>query len=180
MRMNQSQKLTARDVVNDYEVDQLVNVFRKYGELKNAISIALAINRFRSQQSIETTDQLIDSVKHNMPSHRKNKILAQIFQAIRIEVNQELQCLEEMLLQAVEILRSGGRLSMISYHSLEDRLVKNLIRKGKFSGDLDKDIYGNTKLPLHAINKKPITPDEVEIKENSRARSAKLRVAEKR
>ena len=180
MRMNQCQKLTARDVINDYDVDQLTNVFRKYGELKNAMSISLAINKFRLETSIETTDQLIDSVKYNVPLHRKNKILAQIFQAIRIEVNQELKCLEEMLLQAVEVLRSGGRISMISYHSLEDRLVKNLIRKGKFSGELEKDIYGNSDLPLYAINKKPIIADEVEIKENSRARSAKLRIAEKR
>ena len=114
-----------------------------------------------------------------MPSHKSNRILAQLFQAIRIEVNEEMAALEEMLLQSVEVLKSGGRLSVISYHSLEDRLVKNLIKKGKLDGEMDKDFYGNAQLPFHAINRKPILPSTEEIEQNSRARSAKLRIAEK-
>ena len=179
MRMNQSQSLCAKQVVNEYEVDDLARVLRKYGELKNAYPMALAIERFREDQKIETTNDLKEAVKNNMPPHKSNKILAQLFQAIRIEVNEEMAALEEMLLQSVEVLKSGGRLSVISYHSLEDRLVKNLIKKGKFEGEVDKDFYGNDQLPLHAINRKPILPETEEIEQNSRARSAKLRIAEK-
>ena len=179
MRMNQSQSLCAKQVVNEYEVEDLARLLRNYGELKNAYPMALAIERFRDDQKIETTIDLKEAVKNNMPSHKSNKILAQLFQAIRIEVNEEMAALEEMLLQSVEVLKSGGRLSVISYHSLEDRLVKNLIKKGKFEGELEKDIYGNTQLPLYAINRKPIIPSTKEIEQNSRARSAKLRIAEK-
>jgi len=179
MRMNQSQPLCAKQVVNEYEVDDLARVLRKYGELKNAYPMSLAIERFRGDQKIETTNDLKEAVKNNMPPHKSNKILAQLFQAIRIEVNEEMAALEEMLLQSVEVLRSAGRLSIISYHSLEDRLVKNLIKKGKFEGEVDKDFYGNAQLPLHAINRKPILPLTKEIEQNSRARSAKLRIAEK-
>ncbi len=179
MRMNQSQPLCAKQVVNDYEVDDLARVLRKYGELKNAYQMALAIERFREDQKIETTSDLKEAVKKNMPPHKSNKILAQLFQAVRIEVNEEITALEEMLLQSVEILKLGARLLVISYHSLEDRLVKNLIKKGKFEGDVDKDFYGNAQLPLYAINRKPILPATQEIEQNSRARSAKLRIAEK-
>ena len=179
MRMNQSQPLNAKQVINEYEVDDLARVLRKYGELKNAYPIALAIERFRRDQKIETTNDLKEAVKNNMPSYKSNKILAQLFQAIRIEVNEEMTALEEMLLQSVEILKSGGRLLVISYHSLEDRLVKNLIKKGKFEGEVDRDLYGNTQLPFHAINRRPILPLTEEIEQNSRARSAKLRIAEK-
>ena len=179
MRMNQSQSLCAKQVVNEYEVEDLARLLRKYGELKNAYPMALSIERFRDDQKIETTNDLKEAVKNNMPSHKSNKILAQLFQAIRIEVNEEMAALEEMLLQSVEVLKSGGRLSVISYHSLEDRLVKNLIKKGKFEGEMDKDFYGNAQLPLHAINRKPILPSTEEIEQNSRARSAKLRIAEK-
>ena len=179
MRMNQSQSLCAKQVINEYEVDDLARVLRKYGELKNAYPKALALERFRDDQKIETTSDLKEAVKKNMPEHKSNKILAQLFQAIRIEVNEEMAALKEMLLQSVEVLKSGGRLSVISYHSLEDRLVKNLIKKGKFEGDVDKDFYGNIQLPLHAINRKPILPAIEEIEQNSRARSAKLRIAEK-
>ena len=179
MRMNQSQSLCAKQVINEYEVDDLARVLRKYGELKNAYPMALALERFRDDQKIETTSDLKEAVKKNMPEHKSNKILAQLFQAIRIEVNEEMAALKEMLLQSVEVLKSGGRLSVISYHSLEDRLVKNLIKKGKFEGDVDKDFYGNIQLPLHAINRKPILPAIEEIEQNSRARSAKLRIAEK-
>ena len=180
MRMNQSQLFCAKQVVNEYEVEKLAGVLKKYGELKNAFQIALSIERYREEHSIETTSDLKEAVKKNIPAHKSNKILAQLFQAIRIEVNEEMAALEEMLLQSVEVLKSGGRLSVISYHSLEDRLVKNLIKKGKFEGELEKDIYGNTQLPLHAINRKPIVPSIKEIEQNSRARSAKLRIAEKR
>ena len=179
MRMNQSQSLCAKQVVNEYEVEDLARLLRKYGELKNAYPMALSIERFRDDQKIETTNDLKEAVKNNMPSYKSNKILAQLFQAIRIEVNEEMAALEEMLLQSVEVLKSGGRLSVISYHSLEDRLVKNLIKKGKFEGEMDKDFYGNAQLPLHAINRKPILPSTEEIEQNSRARSAKLRIAEK-
>ena len=179
MRMNQSQPLNAKQVINEYEVKDLARVLRKYGELKNAYPIALAIERFRRDQKIETTNDLKEAVKNNMPSYKSNKILAQLFQAIRIEVNEEMTALEEMLLQSVEILKSGGRLLVISYHSLEDRLVKNLIKKGKFEGEVDRDLYGNTQLPFHAINRRPILPLAEEIEQNSRARSAKLRIAEK-
>ena len=179
MRMNQSQPLCDKQVVNDYEVDDLARVLRKYGELKNAYQMALAIERFREDQKIETTSDLKEAVKKNMPPHKSNKILAQLFQAVRIEVNEEITALEEMLLQSVEILKLGARLLVISYHSLEDRLVKNLIKKGKFEGDVDKDFYGNAQLPLYAINRKPILPATQEIEQNSRARSAKLRIAEK-
>ena len=179
MRMNQSQSLCAKQVVNEYEVEDLARLLRKYGELKNAYPMALSIERFRDDQKIETTNDLKEAVKNNMPSHKSNKILAQLFQAIRIEVNEEMAALEEMLLQSVEVLKSGGRLSVISYHSLEDRLVKNLIKKGKFEGEMDKDFYGNAQLPLNAINRKPILPSTEEIEQNSRARSAKLRIAEK-
>ena len=179
MRMNQSQPLNAKQVINEYQVEDLARLLRKYGELKNAYPIALAIERFRRDQKIETTNDLKEAVKNNMPSHKSNKILAQLFQAIRIEVNEEMAALEEMLLQSVEILKSGGRLLVISYHSLEDRLVKNLIKKGKLDGEMDKDFYGNAQLPFHAINRRPILPLTEEIEQNSRARSAKLRIAEK-
>ena len=179
MRMNQSQSLCAKQVVNEYQVEDLARLLRKYGELKNAFPMALAIERFRDDQKIETTNDLKEAVKNNMPSHKSNRILAQLFQAIRIEVNEEMAALEEMLLQSVEVLKSGGRLSVISYHSLEDRLVKNLIKKGKLDGEMDKDFYGNAQLPFHAINRKPILPATEEIEQNSRARSAKLRIAEK-
>ena len=179
MRMNQAQTLCAKRVINEYPLEELIHIFRKYGELKNAYAIALAIDRFRSEKEIVTTNDLIEAVSKHVLPHKKNKILAQSFQAVRIEVNQELLALEEMLLQAVEILNTGGRLSVISYHSLEDRLVKNLIKKGKFEGEVEKDFFGNTQLPLQAINRKPILPQDEEIALNPRARSAKLRVAQK-
>ena len=179
MRMNQSQILSAKEVINDYEVNELAAVLRKYGELKNAYPMSLSIDRFRENSPIKTTAELKEAVKNNMPPHKTNKIFAQLFQAIRIEVNEEMSALEEMLLQSVEVLKPNGRLSVISYHSLEDRLVKNLIKKGKFEGELERDLYGNVDLPLNAINRKPILPAEEEIQENSRARSAKLRIAEK-
>ena len=179
MRMNQSQSHSAKDVVNDYGIKDLTLLFKKYGELKNASAISNSIDVFRSKKSISTTNDLSEAVKKNLPNHKSNKVLAKIFQAIRIEVNQELKALEEMLLQLIDIVKSGGRMIIISYHSLEDRIVKNFIKKGKFYGEIEKDIYGNYELPFIAINNKPITPQKDELKINSRSRSAKLRIAER-
>ena len=179
MRMNQSQSHTAKDVVNDYGIKDLTLLFKKYGELKNASAISNSIDVFRSKKSISTTNDLKEAVKKNLPNHKSNKVLAKIFQAIRIEVNQELKALEEMLLQLIDIVKSGGRMIIISYHSLEDRIVKNFIKKGKIYGEIEKDIYGNYELPFIAINNKPITPQKDELKINSRSRSAKLRIAER-
>ena len=179
MRMNQSQSHTAKDVVNDYGIKDLTLLFKKYGELKNASAISNSIDVFRSKKSISTTNDLKEAVKKNLPNHKSNKVLAKIFQAIRIEVNQELKALEEMLLQLIDIVKSGGRMIIISYHSLEDRIVKNFIKKGKIYGEIEKDIYGNYELPFIAINNKPIAPQKDELKINSRSRSAKLRIAER-
>lgn len=179
MRMNQNQALSAKELINEYELDELSKIFKLYGELNNAFALAKAIVDFRKNQEIKTTDDLKIAVKSHTPPHKNNKILAQLFQAIRIEVNDELGSLKEMLLQAVDLLNPGGRLSVISYHSLEDRLVKHLVRSGNFKGELVKDIYGVADTPLKAINRKPIAPNGEEIIHNSRARSAKLRVSEK-
>ena len=160
-------------------VEKLKQVFYQYGELRQAPAIAREIVSERKKEEIKTSKQLKVVLKRFLNHKKENKVLAQIYQAIRIEVNQEIEVLKELLLQMPEILKKGGRLAFISYHSLEDRLVKNLIQKGKFEGEVDKDFYGNAQLPLHAINRKPILPETEEIEQNSRARSAKLRIAEK-
>lgn len=179
MRMNTTQELSAKQVVNEYELDDLCRIFREYGELKNAYSLAKSILSARENSEIVTTEDLKEAVKKHVPPHKSNKILAQLFQAIRIEVNDELKALKEMLLQSVDLLKEGGRLSVISYHSLEDRLVKNLIKSGNFKGEIEKDFYGVPKVILKAISKKPITASEEELESNPRSRSAKLRVSEK-
>ena len=179
MRMNTTQELSAKQVVNEYELDDLCRIFREYGELKNAYSLAKSILSARENGEILTTEDLKEAVKKHVPPHKSNKILAQLFQAIRIEVNDELKALKEMLLQSVELLKEGGRLSVISYHSLEDRLVKNLIKSGNFKGEIEKDFYGVPKVILKAISKKPITASEEELESNPRSRSAKLRLSEK-
>lgn len=179
MRMNTTQELSAKQVVNEYELDDLCRIFREYGELKNAFSISKSILLAREEGEILTTEDLKNAVKKHIPPHKSNKILAQLFQAIRIEVNDELKALKEMLLQSVDLLKTGGRLSVISYHSLEDRLVKNLIKSGNFKGDIEKDFYGVPNLILKAISKKPITASQEELESNPRSRSAKLRVSEK-
>ncbi|MDB2362218.1 16S rRNA (cytosine(1402)-N(4))-methyltransferase RsmH [Flavobacteriales bacterium] len=179
MRMNTTQELSAKQVVNEYELDDLCRIFREYGELKNAYSLAKSILSARENGEILTTEDLKEAVKKHVPPHKSNKILAQLFQAIRIEVNDELKALKEMLLQSVDLLKEGGRLSVISYHSLEDRLVKNLIKSGNFKGEIEKDFYGVPKVILKAISKKPITASEEELESNPRSRSAKLRVSEK-
>ena len=179
MRMNQSAELTAEKIVNDYEEQDLIRIFKEYGEIKNANKLVFEIVGRRAMGRISTTQELIDVIEGCVPERIKNKYLAQVFQALRIEVNDEMKALREMLEQSYEVLKPGGRLSVITYHSLEDRLVKNFIKKGKFEGELEKDFYGNPQLKFKAINRKPILPTVEEIQNNNRARSAKLRIAEK-
>lgn len=178
MRMSKQNTLSAYDVVNTYEQGELKRVFGLYGELKNAGSIAAAIVEKRAEQPIMTTEELKDCLRKFLPPYRENKILAQLYQAIRIEVNQEVAVLKEFLIQTPELVKKGGRLSLISYHSLEDRLVKRFIRSGKFEGEVEKDFYGNPLVPFKKISGL-IVPSKEEIERNSRARSAKLRIAEK-
>ena len=179
MRMNQKGDLTAEYVINEYEEEELVRIFREYGEIKNAKKLVFEIVNRREEKRIALTNELIAIVDGCVSVKTRNKYLAKVFQALRIEVNDELLALQELLEQSYEVLDSGGRLSVITYHSLEDRLVKNFIKKGKFEGEIEKDFYGNPKLKFKSISRKPISPTEEEIKNNNRARSAKLRVAEK-
>ena len=178
MRMNTSQSLTAREVLNKYDENDLLKIFSRYGEIRNSKSLASAIISARKSQKIETIEQLKSIVKP-LVKGIENKYFAQLFQALRIEVNQELEALKEFLQQSAEVLKTGGRIAVISYHSLEDRLVKNFFKTGNFEGEDEKDFFGNKKNIFKIITKKPITPSENEIAENPRARSAKMRVAEK-
>ena len=179
MRMNREQELSAKIVVNDYDLNELSRIFKEFGELNNAYSLAKSIVNYRKGKVISTTEDLKDAVKEHVPPQKKNKILAKLFQAIRIEVNDEINALKDMLSQSVDLLKIGGRLSVISYHSLEDRLVKNLIKSGNFEGEIEKDFYGVPKLVLNSINRKPITATQEELDSNPRSRSAKLRVGQK-
>lgn len=178
MRMNQQNVLSAFQVVNKYEEEQLKQVFLQYGELRAAPAMAKLIVEHRESQPIVTSEELKVVLKKFLPPRHENKVLAQIYQAIRIEVNQEIEALKEFLEQTPELLNEGGRLSLISYHSLEDRLVKRFIRNGMFEGEPERDMYGNFEVPLKKVNGL-IVPSKEEIKNNSRARSAKLRIAEK-
>ncbi len=178
MRMNQSDTLSAYRIVNAYSEEKLSDVLFSYGELRNARAMAKQIVNARSEGKIKTSFELKATLKRFLPQAKEHKILAQIFQAIRIEVNQELEVLKEFLLQTPELLNENGRLSVISYHSLEDRLVKRFIRNGKFEGEPEKDFYGNFSVPMKKAGKL-IIPNHQEIKENNRARSAKLRIAVK-
>lgn len=178
MRMNQNDSLSAYHVVNEYEEEALRQVFWQYGELRNAPKIARTIVGDRKETPIKTSEQLKEVLRPFLPKHREHKILAQIYQAIRIEVNQEIEVLKEFLLQTEQLLDIGGRLSLISYHSLEDRLVKRYMRNGLFEGEPEKDMYGNFEVPFKKVGKL-IVPDHKEIKQNNRARSAKLRIAER-
>lgn len=178
MRMSKKNTLSAYEVINNYEEQQLRNVFFNYGELKNAPAIARTIAEARKEGEIKNTEQLKQVLVRFLPAHKSNKILAQIYQAVRIEVNQELEVLKEFLEQSLEVLKPGGRLSVISYHSLEDRLVKRFMRNGMFEGEPERDFFGNFQVPFKTIERL-IVPDEQEIAINNRARSAKLRVAEK-
>lgn len=179
MRMNQKDALSAYEVVNDYDEKELKRVFVDFGELKNGGAMANTIVAARADKKIKNTEQLKQVLSKFLPAHKSNKILAQIYQAIRIEVNQEIEVLKEFLIQTEELLVSGGRLSVISYHSLEDRLVKRFIRNGMFEGEPERDFFGNFEVPFKIIEKL-IVPTAEEIEINNRARSAKLRVAEKR
>ncbi|MDB5011551.1 MAG: rRNA ((1402)-N(4))-methyltransferase [Mucilaginibacter sp.] len=180
MRMNQSSELTAKDVVNTYSEAELHRIFGIYGEIQNAKSLANTIVTARLNSPLVTVADLKNAIAARIPRGKENKYLAQIFQALRIEVNQELEALKDFLVQSAEVLVSGGRLVVMSYHSLEDRLVKNFIAKGKFSGDVEKDFFGNDQKPFDAVSRGAITASEEEIINNNRARSAKLRIAVKK
>ena len=180
LRMDRRSEMTAADVVNNSSAEELARILTLYGELPNADALAHAIVSHRSQSAITTTAELCDAVRRHLPRNRENKFLAMIFQALRIEVNGELEALRQMLTQACEILATGGRICVITYHSLEDRLVKNFFKAGNFEGIIEKDFYGNPLVPLQPVTRKPIVPSLQETETNNRSRSAKLRIAEKK
>lgn len=179
MRMNQQSEKSARSVINSYEEDELLRMFRTYGEIPNARKLVNAILVARGSTKINTTEQLRDVALTCAPKFKENKYLAQVFQAIRIEVNDEMDVLESFLEDTEEVLKPGGRLVVMSYHSLEDRMVKNFMKRGAVSGKIEKDFFGNVVKPFTEVIRKPITADEKEIEQNNRARSAKLRIAER-
>ena len=179
MRMNQNQELTAFKVVNEYEEDDLARVLYEFGELRNSRKVARVIVQQRAERKIKTTTELVQLIEKLVERKKQNQFLARVFQAIRIEVNDEMAVLKEFLNQAADVLKPGGRLVVISYHSLEDRLVKNFVKRGSFDGKIEKDFFGNIQKPFKEIERKAIVPSEEEIKLNNRARSAKLRIAEK-
>ena len=179
LRMDRRQEVTARELVNRMDEYELTRILRLYGELPNAYQMAKAICRARAEKEIETTFDLREAVKHHLPRGMENKYLAMLFQALRIEVNGELEALQEMLRQAAELLNPGGRIAVMSYHSLEDRIVKNFFRAGNFEGEIEKDFYGNPIVPLKPVSRKAIVAGEEELQRNPRSRSARLRVAEK-
>lgn len=179
MRMNRKALKTAATVINTFSETQLADMLFLYGELQNSRKLANLIVKSRANNPINTVEQLVEAVKYCIPRAAEHKFLAQIFQAIRIEVNNEMQALKDFLEQALYCLKPGGRLSVITYHSLEDRLVKNYVKAGNFEGKQDKDFYGNVSSPWKTINKNVIIPSKEEIERNNRARSAKLRIAEK-
>ena len=180
MRMNQEGKLTAAEVVNSYSEQELERILRLYGEVDGARNMARLIVQARSQQALATTGDLDRAVERMLPKGAEHKVLAKLYQALRIEVNQEMRSLEKFLDGATRSLKPGGRLVVITYHSLEDRMVKNFIKAGNIDGILEQDVYGRSSTPLEAVNRKPILPEESEIAGNTRARSAKLRIAERR
>lgn len=179
MRMNQNAELSAFKVVNEYDEAALTSIFKNYGELNNARLLAREIILKRAEKPIQSTGELMAVLSRYSPKFKDHKFFAQVFQAIRIEVNQELEVLKNLLVQATDLLSPGGRLVVISYHSLEDRLVKNFMKRGSFEGQVEKDFFGNVLKPLTEVVRHPIVPTEEEIKRNTRARSAKLRIAEK-
>lgn len=180
MRMNKREGRTAADIVNTYSEEQLADLFYLYGELKNSRRLASALVKARQQKTLATTGELLDIVKPLFGREREKKELAKVFQALRIEVNQEMDALREMLHAATRLLAPGGRLAVLTYHSLEDRMVKNIIKCGNVEGRVIQDFYGNTETPLRSINNKVIVPDAAEQERNPRSRSAKLRIAEKK
>lgn len=179
MRMNQSAQTSAKNVVNEYKEERLAKIFWEYGELKNSRNLAKAIVDQRGNKKIETIKEFTDVLMPYLPKHAEHKFLAKVFQALRIEVNREMEFLKDMLSQTIKVIKPGGRLVVITYHSLEDRIVKNFIKNGLFEGEVEKDFFGNIEVPFKAVNRKIIVPGEDEIKENNRARSAKLRIAER-
>ena len=179
MRMNKRAGMTAADIVNTYDEERLANVFYLFGELKNSRKLAAALAKARASQPITTIGQFLDVVKPLFGREREKKELAKVFQALRIEVNHEMDALKEMLAAATQALRPGGRLVVITYHSLEDRLVKNLMKTGNVEGKEDKDFFGRVNTPFRLVNNKVIVPDQDEVERNPRSRSAKLRIAEK-
>ena len=179
MRMDSSKGQTADDLLNNIETQDLIDIFRNYGELRNAFKSANAIIEYRKNNELKTTADLKVALESCAPRGKENRYYAQIFQAIRIELNQELEALKSMLEQSLKVLRPGGRLVVMSYHSLEDRLVKNFIKSGNFEGEIEKDFFGKPIVPFKMISRKPITANEQELEINSRSRSAKLRIAEK-
>lgn len=179
LRMNQKKGLSAKQVVNEYPPGKLKEIFWNYGELKNGAKVAFEIENARNKTKITTTKQLQEATIKCAPKGLENKFFAKLFQALRIEVNDELGSLKDLLQQSVDLLDKGGRLVVISYHSLEDRLVKNFLKSGNFEGNIEKDFYGNPLVQFKLITKKPVIPTDEEIKRNNRARSAKLRIAEK-
>jgi 16S rRNA (cytosine1402-N4)-methyltransferase len=179
MRMNQDGDVSAETVINEYGEQELINIFRKYGELKNAYRVASMIVAARVSKRITTTGELMELLLPAAPKFKDHKFFAQLFQAIRIEVNREMDVLDKFLLQTTDILKPGGRLVIMSYHSLEDRPVKNFLKRGSLDGEITKDFYGNVLKPFTEVNRHPIVPTEEEIERNTRARSAKLRIGER-
>jgi 16S rRNA (cytosine1402-N4)-methyltransferase len=179
MRMNQLAEISAVEVLNDYDEENLNRIFKEFGELQNFRNVTRSVLNYRRSKRIEKVKDLLEAIDKNIPISLENKYLAKLFQAIRIEVNSEIEVLKEMLEKATEALSPGGRLVIISYHSLEDRLVKNYFRTGNFTGTINQDLYGNIIAPLIPVNRKAIVPSADELKINNRSRSAKLRIAEK-
>ena len=179
MRMNRDSTQSAADIVNTFTEDQLRTMFREYGEIDNAGRLAKQLVFARDSKPVKTIEQFKESIAPCVPKFQESKYLAKVFQALRIETNKEMDVLHEFLEQSIQLLKPGGRLVVITYHSLEDRMVKNFIKSGDFSGKQEKDFFGNVESPLVAINRKVIVPNEEEIERNPRARSAKLRIAEK-
>ena len=179
MRMNQEAQLTAADIINGYEIEEIEKILRIYGEVDGSRKIAQMIEKARQVAPINTTTELGKAIEKALPKFAEHKFLAKVYQALRIEVNQEMKSLEKFLSGAAKSLKPGGRLVVITYHSLEDRMVKNFIKSGNIDGKVEKDFFGNSTAPLKAVNRKPILPQESEIAANTRARSAKLRVAVK-
>lgn len=180
MRMNKRAGMTAADIVNNYDEERLANLFYLYGELKNSRKIASVLVKARSQKKLETIEEFLDIIKPLFGKDREKKELAKVFQALRIEVNQEMEALKEMLYAATRALKPGGRLVVITYHSLEDRMVKNIMKTGNVEGKVEQDIFGRTDCPFKLVNNKVIVPSDEEIERNPRSRSAKLRIAEKK
>jgi 16S rRNA (cytosine1402-N4)-methyltransferase len=179
MRMDKAATMTAADIINTYDESALVNIFSTYGEVENSKRLAACVVKERGVKKINTTEEFKQAIKNCTPKMKEQQYLAKVFQALRIAVNNELEVLKELLKHSLEVLKPGGRLVVISYHSLEDRLVKNFIKAGNFDGKVEQDFYGNKLVDFKAINRQLITPGEEELKINNRSRSAKLRIAEK-